>query len=126
MDLHQRQQFDFLLQNATERVVARMEERCRGADAALARLRDDSEAARTSLGDFVAALFLDFLLDNIDGACFVLRSLPRRSIELQRPALQRAGTTEEAMVALARGMFGELLLARALEALEQRAGYQPV
>jgi hypothetical protein len=126
MDLHQRQQFDFLLQSATERFVARMEERYRGADGALARLRDDPEAARTSLGDFVAALFLDFLLDNIDGACFVLRSLPRRSIEPHRAALWQAGTTEEALVALARALFAELLMARAFEVLEQHVGYQSV
>ena len=38
MDLHQRQQFDFLLLTATERFVARLEERHRGAAAALAAL----------------------------------------------------------------------------------------
>lgn len=36
MDPHQRQQVDFLLQTATERFVARLEERHRGTDAALA------------------------------------------------------------------------------------------
>ena len=80
MDLYSRQQFDFLLQTATERFVARLEERHRGPEAAAVALRSDPTAA----------------------------------------------TVEEALAALARGLFAELLLTKTVEALDQHAGYQAV
>jgi len=126
MDLHQRQQFDFLLQTATERFVARLEERWRGAESAIEKLRGEPDGEGVWLGTFVDAIFQDFLLDNVDGSCFVLRSLPRRSIESQRSALAAAGTVEQGVAALARGLFAELLLQKAAEALEQHSGYQSV
>lgn len=126
MDLHQRQQFDFLLQTATERFVARLEERHRGTDAAFAALRSDPAATTAAVNEFVAAIFADFLLDNADGSAFVLRSLPKRSIVAQRSAMTAAATVEEALAALARGLFAEILLLKTLEALAQNAGYQAV
>jgi hypothetical protein len=126
MDLHQRQQFDHLLQTATERFVARIEERHRGAEAAIAKLKAAPEGEGVWLGRFVDAIFQDFLLDNADGAAFVLRALPKRTIDGQRAALQNAATVEAALLALAKGLFGELLLRKSLEALEQHSGYQPV
>jgi hypothetical protein len=126
MDLHQRQQFDFLLQTATERFVARLEERFRGAEPALARLRGSPDGEGVWLGAFVDAIFQDFLLDDVDGGCFVLRSLPKRSVDWQTAALASAGTVEQGVGALARGLFAELLLQKAVEALEQHSGYQPV
>lgn len=126
MDLHQRQQFDFLLQTATERFVARLEERHRGTDAALAALRGDPAATTAAVNEFVAAIFADFLLDDADGAAFVLRSLPKRSIVAHRTAVNSASTVEEALRTLARGLFAEILLLKTLEALEQNAGYQAV
>lgn len=126
MDLHQRQQFDFLLQTATERFVARLEERHRGTDAALAALRGDPAATTAAVNEFVAAIFADFLLDDADGAAFVLRSLPKRSIVAHRTAVNSASTVEEALTTLARGLFAEILLLKTLEALEQNAGYQAV
>lgn len=126
MDLHQRQQFDFLLQTATERFVARLEERHRGAEAALVKLKSAPDAEGVWRGEFVAAVFQDFLLDNADGAAFVLRALPRRSIDDQRAALQAADTVEAVLLTLATGLFGELLFKKSIEALEQHAGYQPV
>jgi hypothetical protein len=126
MELHQRQQFDFLLQTATERFVARLEERHRGAEAALVKLRAAPDAAGVWRGEFVAAVFQDFLLDNADGAAFVLRALPKRSIEDHRAAVQAADTVEAVLLTLAAGLFGELLLTKSIEALEQHAGYQPV
>jgi hypothetical protein len=126
MDLHQRQQFDGLLQTATERFVARLEERFRGPDAALAALRDDPAAATARVAEFVAAIFRDFLLENADGAAFILRSLPRRSIAAHRTAVAAAATTEDLLIGLARGLFAEVLLTRTLESLEQRGGYQAV
>jgi hypothetical protein len=126
MDLHQRQQFDFLLQTAAERFVARMEERYRGAQPALEALRADPTATTAALATFVAAIFRDFLLDDADGAAFVLRAVPRRSIAAHRAALADTATVEDLMAALARGLFAELLLTKTLESLEQRAGYEAV
>jgi hypothetical protein len=126
MDLHQRQQFDFLLQTATERFVARLEERFRGAETALATLRCSPNGEGVWLGGFVDAIFQDFVLDNVDGSCFVLRSLPKRSIESQKETFSTAGTVEQGVAALARGLFAELLLQKSVESLEQHSGYQSV
>jgi hypothetical protein len=126
MDLHQRQQFDFLLQTATERFVARLEERFRGAETALATLRGSPNGEGVWLGGFVDAIFQDFVLDNVDGSCFVLRSLPKRSVESQKETFSTAGTVEQGVAALARGLFAELLLQKSVESLEQHSGYQSV
>jgi hypothetical protein len=126
MDLHQRHQFDVLLQTATERFVARLEERHRGADAALSALRDDPAAATARVAEFVAAIFQDFLLDNADGGAFILRSLPKRSIAAHRHAIATAVTAENLLVAVAQGLFAEVLLTKTLESLEQHGGYQAV
>jgi hypothetical protein len=126
MDFYQRQQFDFLLQTATERFVARLEERHRGPEAAAAALRSDPIATKGAIDEFVAAVFADFLLDNADGAAFVLRSLPQRPIAAHRDAIVATVTVEESLTALARGLFGELLLVKTVEALDQHARYQAV
>lgn len=120
MDLHQRQQFDFLLQTAAERLVARLEERHRGPEPALARLRE--EPGETTA--FVEAIFADFLLDNADGACFVLRALARRP--LGDGQADPAATVEAHLIAAAKRLFGDLLATKAEEVLEQHAGYQSV
>ena len=124
MDLYQRQQFDMLLQTATERFVARLEERHRGAEPALARLGGDTQGVW--VGEFVEALFEDCLLNSVDGACFVLRSLPRRAVESHRRRFAGSGTVEELVLALAKSLFGETLLRKTVESLEQHARYQPV
>lgn len=121
MDLHQRQQVDFLLHTATERFVARLEERHRGAAAARAALQAAPDGEGVWLGDFVNAIFQDFLLDNADGAAFVLRSLPRRPLAAHRAACDAAATVEELLVALAKSVFAELLLDKSTEALEHRS-----
>lgn len=126
MDPHERQQFDFLLQTATERFVARLEERHRGSDAALAALRSDPTLTSATVEEFVRAIFADFLLDTTDGAAFILRSLPTRSIVGQRAALATAATVADALGTLARGLFAELLLLKTLEVLQQHSGYQAV
>lgn len=121
MDLYERQQFDFFLKAAVERFVERLEQRAQGPDRALERLREAPESDGVWLGGFVDALFSDFLLDNPDGACFVLRSLAKR------PAAAPTGRSVEEMVgSLARNAFAELLKQKTEEALEQRIGYQPV
>lgn len=119
MDLYQKQQFGFLLQTATERFAARLEERFRGADQALKLLQENPEADGVWLTDFTAAVFEDFLLNNIAGACFVLQALAARPM---RP--QEGGAVETVLVTLAKQLFAELLLQKSIESLEQHSSYQ--
>ena len=121
MDLYQQQQFGFLLQTATERYVTRLEERFRGCEAALEKIKQDPEAEGVWLSQFTAAVFEDFLLENVAGACFVLQSVPRRKTD----ALA-AGTIEQTLIQMAKSVFSELLLQKTIEALEQHSGYQSV
>jgi len=64
MDLHEKQQFDFLLNTAVERYVERLEQRNGGVTVALSRLRQDPEAEGIWLSRFTQAVFEDSLLDN--------------------------------------------------------------
>ncbi len=122
MDIHQQQQFIFFLQTATERHVVRLEERFRGTDNALQHIRDHPDGEGLLMTEFVDALFADFLLYNADGACFVLRSLPNRTV--QPPVT--ADTVEQTLVTMAKQLFTELLLQKTIESLEQRSGYQSI
>ncbi len=121
MDLYQQQQFGFFLQTATERFVARLEQRFRGATGALENIKADPNSEGVWLDGFTDAVFEDFLLNNIDGACFVLRSLANRTTAGMEPA-----AVEVTLVGLAKRIFAELLLQKTIEALEQHSGYQPV
>jgi len=121
VDLYQQQQFSFFLQTATERFVMRLEERFRGADAALQQLQNDPQAFDTWLNEFTDAVFEDFLLNNIEAACFVLQSLPRRNT-----GPLPDDTVEQTLVRLARSLFAQLLHQKTVELLEQHAGYQSV
>lgn len=114
MNLHERQQFDFLLMTATERFVDRLIQRQMGAGNALARLREDANGEGIWLDEFVGAIFQDFLLDNIGGACFVLTALARSRVEVT------AGkNVEETLVGMAKRGFGDLLQRKTEEYLEQ-------
>jgi hypothetical protein len=119
MDAHERQQFDFLLATAVERYVERLEQRNAGAENALARLRQDPEQDGVRLTEFVSALFADFLLDNPDGACFVLRALPRRRADVQLAG----GTVGEMVQVLATTVFADLLKQKTVELLGRHAAY---
>ena len=121
MDLYKQQQFGFFLQTATERYVARLEERFRGADGALKMLRQDPSAEGVTLDGFTDAVFDDFLLSNTEGSCFVLQALPKRKIEITE-----TGTVEATLIAMAKKLFAELLLQKTIESLEQHSGYQSV
>ena len=121
MDLYKQQQFGFFLQTATERYVARLEERFRGADGALKMLRQDPNAEGVTLDGFTDAVFDDFLLSNTEGSCFVLQALPKRKIEITE-----TGTVEATLIAMAKKLFAELLLQKTIESLEQHSGYQSV
>jgi len=102
MDLHERQQFDFLLQVAVERYVERVEQ---------------MGPQMVKLEDFTNAIFADFLLDNVDGASFVLRALSRQTM----PAIP-AGDVEDVLVGAAKAVFADLLRRKVAESLEQRSG----
>ena len=121
MDLYKQQQFGFLLQTATERYVARLEERFRGADGALVALRENAQGEGIRLGEFTDAVFDDFLLNNVEGACFVLQSLAKRRIESTH-----GDNVETILINMAKEIFSELLLQKTIESLEQHSGYQSV
>lgn len=121
MNLHERQQFDFLLYTATERFVERLEQRNGGADEALKNLRQNADGADVWLSEFAGAIFTDFLLDNVEGACFVLQSLAKRTVT---PPAQ--GNIEAMLIAMAKKAFATLLAQKTEESLEQRASYQAV
>ena len=121
MDLYKQQQFGFFLQTATERFVTRLEERFRGPDLALQQIKQDPNAEGVWLDQFVDAVFEDFLLNNVEGASFVLQALAKRSVEQVEP-----GTVETTLVTMAKQLFSDLLLQKSMEALEQHSGYQSV
>ena len=124
MDAHERQQFDFLLLNAVERYVERLEQRNQGAVHALARLRDDPEGETIRLSEYLDALLGDFLLDNADGSAFLLRALARRRIEPSGSILPTGpASVEDWLRVLARTAFGDLLIRKTAELLEQHAAY---
>ena len=136
MDLYQKQQFGFLLQTATERYVARLEERFRGPDAALTSLREDPDGEGVWLTEFAEAVFEDFLLNNVEGACFVLQALATRPVApvasgpvASGPVASgtvAGGTVGATLGAMAKRLFADLLLQKAIELLEQHSGYQSV
>ena len=119
MNLHEKQQFDFLLANAVERFVERIEQRNGGAQNALKCLRADPNAEGVWLDEFTSAIFRDFLLDNPEGYCFILCALARRTA----PAVP-AGKIADSLAQLATKAFSDLLRLKSEEALEQHSGYQ--
>jgi hypothetical protein len=121
VDLYKQQQFGFFLQTATERYVARLEERFRGPDGALEILEQDPNSEGVWLTGFTDAVFEDFLLNNVEGSCFVLQSLARRTVESSE-----SGTVETTLIHMAKKLFAELLLQKTIESLEQHSGYQSV
>ena len=119
MNLHEQQQFDFLLSNAVERFVERIEQRNAGAENALSLLRADPNSASIWLDEFTQAIFRDFLLDNPEGHCFILCSLARR-MAVAVPAAKIC----DSLALLARHAFSELLRSKSEELLEQHSSYQ--
>ncbi len=80
MLLFEQQQFEFLLQSAVERFVERSEQRFQGAERALEQWRQDPKMLSKWLSGFCDAVFEDFLLNNVDGACFVLRAMSKHKV----------------------------------------------
>jgi hypothetical protein len=122
MELHERQQFDFLLHTAVERYVERLEQRNEGAHNALKRLRENPEGDGIWLNEFVQAIFDDFLLNNSEGAAFVIRALASR----KAPALASSPdqTVGQFATDYARAVFAELFRQKTEGVLEQHACFE--
>jgi hypothetical protein len=120
MELYERQQFDFLLQTAVERWVERIEQRNEGPANALERLRTDREGAGLWMSKFVDAVFDDFLINNLEGACFVLRALAKRP-GLPMPANK---TVEQTLIAAAKQVFADVFYLKTEESLEQHSAFE--
>lgn len=119
MELHERQQFDFLLMTATERFVDRLIQRQMGAANALHQLRANPNGDGVWLDEFVNAIFQDFLLDNVAGACFVLTALAKS----QPPPPPAAKNIEATLIIMAKMTFADVLRRKTEEFLEQEAMY---
>jgi hypothetical protein len=116
MEIHEQQQFDFLMVTAVERYTERLAYRNGGAENALQKARQDWQSEGIWLDQFVNAIFQDFLLDNIGGACFILKALSRRPLTLSN---LYQSSVEQLLIALAKQAFSELFKQKVEEALEQ-------
>ena len=132
MHQHERQQFEFFLQTAVERYVERLEQRFRGAEAAMQNLRQDPNGQGVWLEGFCQAVFEDFLLNNVNGACFILCAMAQQTLvpicanmELG-PSKESSIKVEVHLVNLAKRQFSQLLYNKSLETLEQHSGYQAI
>ncbi len=114
MELHQRQQFDFLLLTAAERFTERLIQRNGGIAPALRQLREAPDGPGVWLRKFVEALFHDFLLDNPAGACFVLQALPRQKVQIATSS----GKVEQVLQEMAIQVFAKVLHQKVEEQLE--------
>ncbi len=122
MEMYKRQQFEFLLQTAVERFAERLEQRCHSREAIEQAAAGDLEPF--GLNDFVDAIFVDFLLDNVDGACFILQAVPNKPVGPQ--VLLETTTVQNVLIGMAKHQFRELLRRKTQEAIDLRSSFQPV
>jgi hypothetical protein len=113
MNLHERAQFDFLLNTAADRFAERLVQRNGDLDAALSALVTDPQGEGVWLDEFVAAVMRDFLLDNPPGAAFVLGACGRSRVEGVH-----AGTVEEVLAAMAVRVFADVLAVKVRQGIE--------
>ena len=113
MELHERAQFDFLVNTAAERFVERLVQRTGGLEPALAALRADPQGEGVWLGEFVRAVLRDFLLDNAAGAMFVLGACEKRRVEGTH-----SGTVAEVLQELAVRAFADVLTVKVDQGIE--------
>lgn len=114
MELYQRQHAERLLALATEAFVERALHRCAGPQQALDLLRDDPDVEGLWVRQFVSAFLTDELLDNADGAAFLLAAFPRRQV-----TVAVTGTVADVLVAAASQVLADLVVAKAEQALQQ-------
>jgi hypothetical protein len=113
VELHERAQFDFLVNTAAERFVERLVQRTGSLDAALRALRADPQGEGVWLDEFVRAVLRDFLLDNTAGSLFVLGNCERR-----RLTGMVEGTVEQVLADLAVRAFAEVLSVKVDQGIE--------
>lgn len=113
MELHERAQFDFLLNTAAERFVERLVQRTGGLEEGLAALRRDPQGEGVWLDEFVRAVLRDFLLDNVAGSMFVLGNCEKRVIEGVS-----SGTVAQILSDLAVRAFGDVLTVKVDQGIE--------
>jgi hypothetical protein len=113
VELHERAQFDFLLNTAAERFVERLVQRTGGLEPGLAALRADPQGEGVWLDEFVRAVLRDFLLDNVAGACFVLGNCAKRTVEGVH-----SGTVEQVLLDLAVRAFCDVLAVKVDQGIE--------
>lgn len=113
MELHERAQFDFLINTAAERFVERLVQRTGGLDQGLAALRADPQGEGVWLDEFVRAVLRDFLLDNVAGSCFVLGNCDKRRLEGVH-----SGRVDEVLGQLAVRAFADVLALKADQGIE--------
>lgn len=118
MDLHERAQFDFLLNTAAERFAERLLQRTGGLPEALAALRADPNGDGVWLDEFVRAVLRDFLLDNPAGSCFVLQACERRTLSGLHGKEFDGRSVAEALSELAVHAFCDVLAAKVDQGLE--------
>ena len=117
MELHERQQFDFLLMTAVDRFSETIVQRCEGTENALQRLKSDPNGDGIWLDQFVENIFEDFLYNNTAGACFILSALEKR-----KTAVEAEGNVESILKTMANAVFSELLEKKTIESLERSIG----
>lgn len=111
--------FDLLLMGSQDRLIERATARYEGETLALEKLRDPDQVTQKLVVDFVDAVFCDFGIESVGGACFVLQGL-----QLHRSRVQAfEGSVGEFMIQLAKRLFGELLLKKTIEAFELLVSY---
>jgi hypothetical protein len=113
MELHERAQFDFLLNTAAERFVERLVQRTGGLAEGLAALRADPQGEGVWLDEFIRAVLRDFLLDNTAGSCFVLSACEKRTIEAVA-----SGRVEQVLGELAVRAFADVLTVKVEQGIE--------
>jgi hypothetical protein len=113
MELHERAQFDFLLNTAAERFVERLVQRTGGLDEGLAALRADPQGEGVWLDEFVRAVLRDFLLDNVAGSCFVLAACERRTVEAVV-----SGPVDQVLAELAVRAFADVLTVKVEQGIQ--------
>jgi hypothetical protein len=113
MELHERAQFDFLLNTAAERFVERLAQRTGGLEEGLTALRADPQGEGVWLDEFVRAVLRDFLLDNTAGATFVLGNCDTRMLEGRH-----SGSVETVLRELAVRVFADVLAVKVDQGIE--------
>jgi len=119
---YEKQYFNTLLQIASERFVERVIHRAGGVKSALELLRKDPNCNGVWLDKFVDAFFEEFLLDNPEGACFILQALAKRQYSISHFNNQPL-MVEEIVEKMAKEVFQNLLNQKVEEVLEQNLAF---